>query len=103
MITAIVQFQLPKALTRDEAKKIFEGSAPGYQGMQGLVRKNYLLSEDGKTAGGAYTWESREAADAVYNDEWRALMVQRYGAPPSVTYFESPVLVDNERGTIESN
>ncbi|SRR6056297_3331221 len=103
MITAIVQFALPKPLTRDEAQAIFEGSAPNYRNMAGLIRKNYLLSQDGKTAGGAYTWESREAADAVYTDEWRAQVAERYGAPPSVTYFESPVVVDNQRGTIETN
>lgn len=103
MIVAIVQFALPKPVSRDEAKTIFEGSAPSYQNMAGLVRKHYLLSEDGKTAGGAYTWESRAAAEAVYNDDWKALMVERYGAPPSVTYFESPVMVDNERGIIATN
>ncbi|MBT6095723.1 MAG: monooxygenase, partial [Rhodospirillaceae bacterium] len=27
--------------------------------------------------------------------EWRAMIKDRYGAEPEITYFESPVIVDN--------
>lgn len=100
MITAIVQFRLPAPVSREQARSIFEGSAPNYRNMPGLVRKYYLLSEDGRTAGGAYLWESRAAAEAVYDDAWRRTVTERYGAEPSVAYFESPVVVDNKTGEI---
>lgn len=103
MITAIVRFRLPEPVSREQAKRIFEGSAPNYRGMAGLVRKYYLLSEDGRTAGGAYLWESREAADRVYDAAWRRTVAERYGAEPEVTYFESPVVVDNVSGEITSD
>jgi len=95
MITAIATFRLPKRLTVDEAKAIFQGTAPRYQSQPGLVRKYYVLSEDGMTAGGVYLWESRQAADALYTDEWRAFVTGKYGTPPEVTYLECPVIVDN--------
>jgi uncharacterized lipoprotein YehR (DUF1307 family) len=94
MITAIVRFQMPEGTTLEEATKLFEGSAPKYQGLPGLVRKYYLYGE-GATAGGAYLWESREAADRLYTAEWKAMMKERYGVEPSVEYFDSPVIVDN--------
>ena len=94
MITAIVQFKLPDGITREAAEAAFEGSAPKYRGVPGLVRKYYLFREDG-TAGGVYLWESREAAERLYNEDWRATIAERYGAPPEITYFETPVIVDN--------
>jgi hypothetical protein len=100
MITALVQFKLPKTVTKDEAKEIFLSTAPRYREVQGLVRKYYLLSMDGGTAGGVYLWKSREDAERVYTDEWKKLVRERYGAEPSVQYFQSPVIVDNLVGEI---
>ena len=64
------------------------------------MRKNYLLSEDGTRAGGVYLWETRADAERVYNADWRKMVEAKYGAPPSVEYFESPVMVDNRDGSI---
>jgi hypothetical protein len=71
MIIAVVTFRLPKPLTVAEATAIFQSTAPKYQGLAGLVRKNYLLSEDGTRAGGAYLWETRADAERVYNADWK--------------------------------
>lgn len=97
MITAIVRFKMPEGTTLEDATKMFEASAPNYRGLPGLVRKYYLFGE-GSAAGGAYLWESREAADKVYTDEWKAMMKERYGMVPTVEYFDSPVIVDNTGG-----
>ncbi len=99
MITAIVHFPLPEPLTPEEAAEVFRSTAPIYRGLPGLVRKVYLLSEDGRTGGGAYLWESREAAERAFDDDRRRL-AERYGAEPSVAYFASPVVVDNLSGQI---
>ncbi len=98
MIVAIVRFDLPKPLSLDEARHAFEASAPSYESIPGLVRKHYLISEDGQTGGGVYLWNSREQAEATYTDEWRDRLAARYGAPPRVEYFHSPVTV-NPTGT----
>ncbi|MEM7130602.1 MAG: YdhR family protein [Chloroflexota bacterium] len=102
MITAHVQFQLPSPITVDQAKEIMSGTAPNYLGMDGLIRKYYLLSEDGTSAGGIYLWESRAHAEKVYTAEWEIHIRNKYGAAPSVTYFETPVVVDNLTGEIIS-
>lgn len=95
MITVITTFRLPKPITRDEARTIFLSTAPKYQGAPGLVRKVYVLSQEGNTAGGIYLWNSRAEADAMYTESWRVFVREKYGADPSVTYFDSPVVVDN--------
>lgn len=95
MITAITRFQLPKPITREEAQRIFLSTAPKYQGVAGLVRKCYILSEDGSTVGGIYLWNSRAEAEAMYTESWRVFVREKYDTEPSVTYFDSPVVVDN--------
>ena len=95
MITVFTSFKLPKPITRDEARSIFLSTAPTYQGVPGLFRKIYVLSEDGATAGGVYLWNSRAEAEAMYTQSWREFVRGKYGTEPNVTYFESPVVVDN--------
>ena len=95
MITVITTFQLPEPISREEAKRIFLSTAPKYRGVPGLFRKCYVLSEDGRTAGGVYLWNSRAEAEAMYTESWRTFVREKYGTDPSVTYFESPVVVDN--------
>jgi hypothetical protein len=100
MITAIVQFKLPQPISREKGKEIFSGTAPKYREVPGLIRKYYLLSLDGRTAGGVYLWKSREQAEQLYNADWRKFIMEKYGTEPMVTYFESPVIVDNLTGEI---
>ena len=104
MITAIVQFRLPQPISLGEATRRFESSAPKYKNLPGLVRKYYVLSEDGRSVGGIYLWESRSAAEKVYDGEWRARVEALYGVAPSIAWFASPVIVDKlAGGTITSD
>jgi len=100
MIITLVQFKLPEPVTREQAKDIFLGTAPKYREVEGLLRKNYILSEGGTVAGGVYVWKSREYAELLYSDQWRAFVTEKYGSEPSVQYFETPVMVDNVAGDI---
>lgn len=100
MITALVQFRLPKPMTRDEAQQVFSTTAPRYRDLPGLIRKYYVLSEDGGTAGGVYLWQSRNAAEKVYDNDWKKFISDKYGSEPRITYFETPIIVDNVMGEI---
>jgi hypothetical protein len=95
MITALTSFKLPKPISREEARRIFQSTAPTYLGVKGLYRKTYIVSDDGATVGGVYLWSSRADADAMYTDAWRAFVRSKYGTEPTVTFFDSPVVVDN--------
>ena len=100
MIVTIVTFKLSKPMTLAEATKTFESTAPKYQGLAGLQRKNYFLSEDGTRAGGIYVWASRADAERVYTADWKKFVTDKYGTPPTVKYLHSPVMIDNRDGTI---
>lgn len=101
VIVAIVRFPIDPQLSADDVRAMFEASAPSYQKLPGLMRKHYLRAEDGNTAGGVYLWESKAAADAVYNEAWRQRLTAKYGAPPIIEFFESPVSVDPDHITVE--
>lgn len=101
MITAVVRFQLPQGATRETARTMFEASAPTYQAAPGLIRKYYLFG-DGPVGGGIYLWEDAASADRFYTAEWRKALADRVGAPPQILLFDTPVIVDNATGTIES-
>ncbi|MBI1494386.1 YdhR family protein [Halocynthiibacter styelae] len=95
MLFTQVRFNLDTPISLVEATAIFESTAPKYKGHPGLLLKHYFRSEDGKTVGGLYFWESREAAEATYAGPWREMVEKKYGAEPQIEFFESPVHVDN--------
>ena len=103
MITVIVEFTLPEITTLEQARNTFLSTAPKYRGMAGLLRKYYYLSEDGTRAGGVYLWQSREAAEQVYTEEWKSFVRGKYGTDPRLTYLDCPVVVDNIAGEIVSD
>lgn len=100
MITAIVRFKLPSTVKLENARELYKGSAPKYQNLPGLVRKYYLFDQKG-IGGGVYLWETRSAAERVYTKEWRKTIADRYGAEPEITYYETPVIVDNASNEIK--
>lgn len=103
MITAIVRFKLPESVKLADAEKLFRSSAPKYDGLAGLVRKYYIFDEATHTGGGIYLWESRAAADKVYDAAWKTMITEHYGAAPEINFFESPVIVDNALPKAQAN
>jgi hypothetical protein len=95
MITVICHFGLPEGLTAEQARAVFRSSTDKFVNMKGLVRKYFLLTEDGKSAASVYLWESREPAEAFFTEAWKEFMVGKYGHRPTVAYYECPVVVDN--------
>ncbi len=100
MITAIVNFKLPKDIDAKKASALFDASTPKYRGLKGLVRKYYLFDAATNTGGGVYLWKSRADAEALYTKEWRSTIAERYGAAPDIRFFDTPVIVDNELNRI---
>jgi hypothetical protein len=103
--TAIIQFPLQPGAPIDAVKNGFLEVAPFFQGPPGLLRKYFLLSDDGATGGGVYLWSSRQTARDFSEGTIRPMIKERFHVEPSITYFETPVIVDNISSQIlsESN
>lgn len=100
MLIAIVQIPGLQR-SEEEATKSARTSAPLYANMPGLKCKYFLNGEAG--GGGVYVWESREKADAWYNEEWASNIEARFGARPTLTYYENYVVLDNDAGELRVN
>lgn len=96
MIIAQVRFPRTEPISLEEVTEIFRSTAPKYKGRQGLQQKVYTRSEDGLVVGALYFWNSRADAEATYTDEWRAMVTEKYGSSPEITFFDAPVVVDNQ-------
>jgi hypothetical protein len=86
---------------RNEVAKRFKASVPHYKDVPGLIRKYYTLGDDG-ACGGFYEFESRAQAEAFFTDTWKDGMQARFGDRPVVTFFDSPVMIDNVAGSVIS-
>lgn len=96
MIVAHVRFSTKGADKREFEKKML-GTAPKYEKLDGLIRKYYIMTEDGRTAGGIYLWESKEKAQVWYNADWMKYMTEAWGEPPLLEYLDCPIVVDSAR------
>jgi len=99
MIVELVLFRSPPGKDRDAILADAKTTVPHWRANQELVRKHYLLSDDG-WGGGFYIWPSREAAERGHNAEWRAGVEKRTGAAPIIRYFDLLMVVDNEKGAV---
>ena len=95
MIAALITFEVDPPLSLAEATAKFESTAPHYRGLPHLVSKAYIRSDDGRTVGGFYVWDSRAAAQEMYAGDWEARVTGVYNAPPTLKYFDVPVLIQN--------
>lgn len=100
MITAIVTYKNKGGPASPEQIAESQKAAENFRDIPGLIRKNFLYSEEG-IGGGVYTWESREAAEAFYNSPRMDAFRERVG-PVDVRYFDTYVIVDNERGELKT-
>jgi Putative mono-oxygenase ydhR len=94
MITAIVLYDLPSGIGLEECRTHFTTIAPSFLQIAGFVRKQFICSSDGKTAGGVYMWKDRASAERFYNGPWRQGIIERYGNPPRIQFFETVALAD---------
>jgi hypothetical protein len=90
----VVQFPLEKR-TEEQAIASGTSTAPTYRALaeKGLIRKDYLNGDTG--TGGVYLWESRAAAEAWFTPERVQMLTERFGAAPTLTWYDTHVTVDN--------
>lgn len=100
MIVELVTFKAPPGADWDDILKDARAVIPRWRANPDLVRKHFLLSDDGRECGGLYVWPTREAAEAAHDAAWRAGIERRTGAPPTIRYFQLQMLLDNEAGTV---
>ncbi|MEM9176263.1 MAG: hypothetical protein AAGC67_13635 [Myxococcota bacterium] len=64
----------------------FARSIPRYAAIPGLLRKDYLRTDE-RALGGLYLWRSRADAERFYDETWRRDLTERYGEAPRLAIF----------------
>ena len=102
LFVVIVKFKIPNDSNSNDTKKKFQETAPMYQETSGLIRKNYLLNKDKNLAGGVYIFDTSKNAHAWFDKSRIKWLTERY-SEPEISYFDSPVEVNNSDNRININ
>tara|TARA_B110000014_G_scaffold189269_1_gene138024 strand:+ start:618 stop:926 length:309 start_codon:yes stop_codon:yes gene_type:complete len=102
LFVVIVKFKVPNGLNSNDIKNKFKETAPMYQETHGLIRKNYLLNKDKNLAGGIYFFDTSKNANAWFDQSRIKWLTERY-SEPEISYFDSPLEVNNSDKKININ
>jgi hypothetical protein len=97
MIAVFVRFRFDDGVDRAAVTAIAERAKEQFAGLPGLRSKAFTIDEAGGEATNVYLWDSEEAARAFFSDALVERVTGLYGARPTVTFADVPVLVDNAR------
>lgn len=100
VMVELVTFRATPGADWDAILAEARATIPRWRATPQLVRKHYLLSEDGTECAGLYIWPSRAAGEAAHDAAWRSVVTQRTGSAPTIRYFDLQMLLDNEAGTV---
>lgn len=95
MVTVIVEFAIPESEGLEHVRTFYRQIAPEFRFPKGLIRKYFLRSSEGRRGGGVYLWKSRDLAEQFYDSGFREAIAQRFGTQPRISFFDTPVIVDN--------
>ena len=101
MIVVVVTFKLSSEIDPISLKEKFIETSTIYQDTVGLIRKNYISDTENNSAGGVYCFDTMENAKSWFDEERVQWITDRY-SKPNLNFYESPVIVDNEKGKIIS-
>jgi len=99
MICEIVKFQVRAGTTREDVLNDARSVAERWRGEPDLIRKHFLFDGERETIG-VYLWKNRAAAVAAHDDAWRKRLLDTHGSVPSISYFDTLMIVDNPAETV---
>src|SRR5262249_31985206 len=89
----------PPGMDRAAVLEDAKHTIPRWRANPDLLRKHYLLSEDGY-GGGVYIWPSKAAAQKGHDAAWRGRGRQRTGAAAGTPRLEPARVLDNENDSV---
>ena len=100
MVSVPVHSGLSSSYIPAKAREVLADTAPKLLGMRGLIRKCFLLSDDGASAASVYLWERHSPAGSFFTEVCKHFMAGKYGHRPNVTCIECPAVGENLAGEI---
>jgi heme-degrading monooxygenase HmoA len=91
-VATVVLIPTPAGVTRQRLEAEFRAAVPVYQKVPGLLRKHFVVTDDGQF-GGVYLWADKAAAEQWFTPAWHARALQTYGKDARLEWFDTPILL----------
>ncbi len=91
-VATLVTLATPAQVTRERLVREFDAALPTYRQVPGLLRKYFIITDDGQF-GGVYLWDTPTSAQAWFTDAWHARVRNTYGADAKLEWFDTPIMV----------
>jgi heme-degrading monooxygenase HmoA len=95
-VATLVTIATPAGVTRERIVAEFRAAVPAHQKADGLLRKHFIISDDGRF-GGLYLWRDEAAAQRWFNEAWQQRVRQTYGSEARIEWFDTPILLPSQR------
>ena len=94
---ALVELPALTGITSTQLTNGMSKTVPTYLNLAGLIRKYFIIS-DQLEFGGIYLWATQSQATAWYTNsvDWNNGVSRTFGERADITYFDVPVIVDNQ-------
>lgn len=94
-VSTVVTIALPAGLSKAQLVQEFQAAIPTYRAVPGLLRKHFIITDDGRF-GGIYLWKDRAAADQWFSAAWKERVRGTYGTDATLEWFDTAILTPSK-------
>jgi heme-degrading monooxygenase HmoA len=94
-VSTLVAITVPAGIGKARLVQEFQAAIPTYRAVPGLLRKHFIITDDGRF-GGIYFWKDRAAADQWFNAAWKERVRTTYGSEATLEWFDTVILTPSK-------
>lgn len=94
-VSTLVTIAPPSGIEKTRLVQEFQAAIPTYRAVPGLLRKYFIIADDGRF-GGIYLWKDRAAADQWFNAAWKQRVRATYGTDAVLEWFDTAILTPSK-------
>jgi len=98
-VATLVLIGTPAGVSREQIVAEFYKAAPAHRTIAGLLRKHFIVGNNGASFGGLYLWKDEASAKAWFNEAWHENVRKRYGQAATIDWFDTPILLPTRDAT----
>jgi hypothetical protein len=95
-VGTVVTVATPPGVSKARLVQEFQASIPTYQKVPGLLRKYFIVTDDGQF-GGIYLWKDQASAQQWFTEAWKERVLKTYGSTAALEWFDTPILLPSKR------
>jgi heme-degrading monooxygenase HmoA len=92
-VATLMLIRTPAGVGRERLNAEFQAAVPTHRAIPGLLRKHFLIADNGASFGGLYLWQDEASAKAWFNVAWHERVRKTYGQTAAVDWFDTPILL----------